>query len=95
MKERQNRCGGIVRSLFKSEADGSGHSYTEGDSEMYYFMHEDVTPIMSIAIATDTLGELLEKYNGDYGEALREYNSKASYASEVMNRVAESDFVGD
>lgn len=93
--KRQDRCGGIVRSLFNSEKDGSGQSYTEGSSEMYYFMIEDVTPIMSIAIAMDFFCELLNEHGGDYKEALKAYNSKESYAIDVINRALTHNFVGD
>lgn len=95
MTERQERCGGIVRSLFNTKEDGSGQSYTEGSSEIYYLMLDRVTPIMSIGIATDTLCELLKKHDGDYYEAIKEYNSKASYANQVIKRALTPNFIGD
>lgn len=86
--ELQNRCGGIVRTLFNSEKDGSQQLYTEESSETYYFMLECVILIMSVAIATDYFYELLKNYTGDYWEALRVYISKASYANDVTKRVS-------
>lgn len=54
-KEKKKRCGGIIESLFNTEKDGSGVSYTEGSKEKYYFLDENVTPIMSIGMGLDIM----------------------------------------
>lgn len=87
IKDKNDRCGGIIASLFNTEPDGSGQCYTEDSDNMYYFLHEKVTPVMSIGMGMDKMGGLLKDYNMDYESALTEYNTvQPNYASNIIHR---------
>ncbi len=58
-KEKKNRCGGIVESLFNTEKDGSGESYTESSKENYYFLDEKWGIIMKKVIAVLIIAVML------------------------------------
>ena len=88
--EKEKRCGGIIKTLFNTQIDGSGNCYFEGSTETYYYQLEAVTPIMSLALGMDKMRELMDKHSGNNREALKEYNgkegSKEAYAKKIIDR---------
>lgn len=95
--EKKNRCGGIIRTLFNTEKDGSGTCYQDGANGTYYLVLENVTPLMSVGMAADKLQDLLVKYNYNYALALEQYNrGNSAYAGDVEERVQKgNNFIGD
>lgn len=91
----EERCGGIVRTLFNTQDDGNGICYEEGAEGTYYLILDNVTPIMSIAIGVDHFYEMFKKHNEVYYEAIKDYNSRPTYADGVTNRVEDPQFIGE
>lgn len=91
-QDKVDRCGGIIRSLFNTEKDGSGECYIEGSNKKYFYLNEKVTAIMSIGMGLDKMQGLLQENNMNYAVALKKYNvAKPNYASNILNRVKSID----
>lgn len=97
-QNKKNRCGGIVASLFCTESDGAGDTHVQGSTEKsYFFVYDNVSPVISIGVGMDTMMELLKGKN--YIEALMEYNGKEglkeTYAKEISERAQVAEYQGE
>lgn len=95
-KDKMERCGGLMASLFTPDKDGEKDSYVIGSDDVgtYYYQLERVTPIMSLAVGMDKMWDKLQESQGDYKAALMAYNgsdNRVEYANDIIGRVEDPE----
>lgn len=86
--KKKERCGAIIETFFWENKDGTGSHYYKGSEKTFYLYFDAVTPNISIAMGTDKMRLLVDEYEGDYFNALKEYNksrNKEVYARNVID----------